>query len=420
MVFSCNYNSLITHLQDIANIVEDPLAAEDDKSIVFIFSKTDMGNKVKLVGVSPVITFRRSLNEGDYTLTLDDEELDEKGEKLIIIKSKELLGFLNSYKSLRKTKVDELIFETVRNKVKCTVIESRAFTKEELDKINSDLEWNPDMPDPRNEHFHSSWMFDTVKVLPKKLPYIYLPVPDVELEHESDKGEFEFISRSMIPIVENATTLYGHMTFDEKYIVSYNSAFTAIMFNIIPGDTFKGIRLNYRTLSFINKIISSEEDIRFTKTDKHIYFKTNKSESYLKYDTKLAPYETQLKLYNNEHMVSVDRLYIKDILKRFSLLHDVIEVTIDSENSIIKMVNSKFSQEVPILFQKNFEEIGTIHFTITPENLDKAIIGDDSVFSNDSDSHDGETFIYYNKERSVICFGDCTKVWFTVLSVDVY
>ena len=96
MVFSCNYNSLITHLQDIANIVEDPLAAEDDKSIVFIFSKTDMGNKVKLVGVSPVITFRRSLNDGDYTLTLDDEELDEKGEKLIIIKSKELLGFLNS------------------------------------------------------------------------------------------------------------------------------------------------------------------------------------------------------------------------------------------------------------------------------------------------------------------------------------
>lgn len=420
MVFSCNYDKLISNLQDIANIVEDPLAAEDDKSIIFLFTKTETGNKVKLIGVSPVITFKRELSEADYHLTLEDEELDTDGRKYVMLKSKELLGFLNSYKSLRKTKVDELIFEQVRNKIKCTVIESLNFSKEELAKIQDELAWNPEAHDPREEHFHSSWTFDIMQIKPKKLPNINLEAPAVELEKESGQGEFKLISRSMIPIVDNSQSTYGSMNFDNNWIVAFNQAFTALMCNVIPGDTFKGIKLSYRTLSFINKIISAEDDIQFAKTDRHIYFKTSRSEAFVVYDTKLTPYETQLKLFNGEHLVSVDRAYLKDVLKRFNLINDTIEVTIDADNDMIKMVNSKFSQEIPVLGKKGFDEIGVIRFKIMPAVIDNAIIGDDNAFNKEGDEHNGETFMYYNKERSIICFGDCTKLWFTVLTVAVY
>lgn len=419
MVFSCDYDKLVTNLQDIADIVEDPLAAEGDKSIIFKFHKDENGNTVRLIGISPVIIFKRSLSEGDYHLILEDTEVDDNGDKLIMIKSRELLNFLNSYKSLRKTKVDELIFEQSKNKIKCSVIESLNFTKEEIDKINQELSWDPSAHDPREEKFHSSWTFDIIPIKQNRLSYINIVAPDVELQKESGMGEFKLLSKSMIPIVDNSSTMYGSMDFDTNWLVAFNQAYVAFMCNVIPGDAFKGIKLSYRTLSFINKIISSEEDIQFARIDKYIYFKTKSSEAFIVYDTKLTPYETQLKMFNANHMVSVDRAFLKDILKRFKLINDSIEITIDSENSIIKMKNSKFEQEIPILNQKDFN-FSIIHFKIMPNYLDGAIIGEDGTFNKEDDENNGQLFIYYNDANNVICLGDCTKIWFTLLSVQVY
>ena len=38
MRFSCRYDVLLSNLQDIANVVEDALANEDDKNALFKFS----------------------------------------------------------------------------------------------------------------------------------------------------------------------------------------------------------------------------------------------------------------------------------------------------------------------------------------------------------------------------------------------
>lgn len=424
MVLSCNYDKLVLNLQAISNIVEDPMAAEDDKSIIFHFIKKNGVAKVRLIGVSPVITFKRDMDMSDYTLTLEDDELDENGERFISIKSKDLLSYLNTYKSLRKTKVDEVIFEPVRDKIKCTVIESYRYTEAELKKIQQELSWNPEAHDPREDKLHSQWMFQSIIIQPKKMPFINLQAPETELEDDKGTNIFKLLAQSMIPIVENSTTTFGYITFDEKFIVAFHQAFVAMMVNVIPGETFKGVRLSYRILSFINKIISGESDVKYAKTEKHIYFKTENSEAFVTYDTKLTPYETQRNLYSTERMISVDRGYLKDSIKRFYLMNDSIEFTIDGVNSTIKLANSRYSQELPVLQIKNMEDLGTFHFKIMPVHLDGALIGGDDTFAvGDTDEnaeHNGETYIYYNKEKSVICLGDVTGGWFTVLSVSVY
>ena len=105
-------------------------------------------------------------------------------------------------------------------------------------------------------------------------------------------------------------------------------------------------------------------------------------------------------------------------------MNDSIEFTVDGVNGTIKLANSRYSQELPVVQIKNMEDLGTFHFKIMPVHLNSALIGGDDTFALDESQanaeHNGETYIYYNKEKSVICLGDVTGGWFTVLAVTVY
>lgn len=420
MVFSCSYNSLISNMQDISSIVEDAMSAEDDKSIIFYFSKGEDGVvRVRLCGISAVITFRRDLLPSEYTLQVEDTEFDSEGNMMFALKSKEVLNFLGTFKSLRKTKVDEVIFEQVKNKIRCTVVESVKLTKEENDKLEQELAWNPDGHDIRTEHYTSCWLFDMVMLMGTRVPFIKLEAPDCELVAE-ENGEFDLLSRSLIPLVERSMGVFGSLNFSQQSIAGFHPAFTAIMANIFPGDVFKDIRLDFRCLDFISKILRVEEDVKYAKTDKRIYFRTKRSEAFLVYHTNLTPYERQFELFSKEHMVAVDRSYLKDIIKRFILINDTIEISIDVENSMIKMVNSKFTQELPILSHSGMEGLGVLRFKMMPNYLNDAIIGDDTVFYRDGDEHNDELYMYYNVERKALCIGDNTKAWFTALMISLY
>ena len=247
MRFSCRYDVLLSNLQDIANVVEDALANEDDKNALFKFSRTAEGTTVKLIGISPVITFRRDLNPSDYQLTLEDADVDANGVMFMQIKSKELLAYLNSYKSIRKTTVDEVIFEPERGKIKCTVIEIPRLSDDEIKAIEEEKLYNPDIRDPRDERYVSHWMFDNVMIKPNKLPNINLAAPETELSTIPSVAMMMYTS-SLLPIMENSTALYGHMEFDKGHVVAFNKAFTTIMANIMDGNVFDGLKLSYRAL----------------------------------------------------------------------------------------------------------------------------------------------------------------------------
>ena len=388
MILTCNYNSLISATQSIASIVEDALSSDDDKAVIFNLKSSG----VTLIGTTPVITYKRSL--ADCQLVLDE------GDMMFMLKTKDLMPFLNTFKSLRRTKVDRVVFETLSNRIRCTIFEV----------YNEDVGYSDEL--------HSSWVFDNIPIKPKKLPYINLESPTEQLFDCS--MELKLLSESMIPVVGNTSNIYGNLVFSEEHIVAFNQAFTSISKNFLAPKGLSGIKLNYRVLAFIKKVLLSEEQVSVSKTDRHLYFTAGGVEAFVMYDTKLASYDTQLGLHDATRHIAIDRGYLKDVLRRFSLASEPVEFTVNPDSTVLHLKNSKFEQEIPILDIKGFDGVSQFKFKVMPLYLDSAMLGEDSTFLQDGNEQSGNIFLYYNQAKSIISLGDCTNLWFSVLSVTVY
>lgn len=407
MRFSCDYTKFLGHLQDVANVVEDSLSSEDDKNIIFQFRQTETGKSARLIGLSLQVIFRKELPIEDYELTLDPTEVDENGYAYIQLKSKNLLAFLNSYKSVRKTTVNDVILEPSNGKIKCTVTETPVYSDEELTL-------DPMLADKK---MFSQWMFSNIPIKPNKLPLINLVAPTEGLADFSPAA-FRLYASCLLPIMENVTGLYGYMMFDENNVVAFNKAYTSVMKNALASTgVFKDIKIGYRSIDFINKVICLADYIQVAKLEKHIYFKTALSETFVVYDTKLAAYQNQLDLYGKDSCVKLDRVYLKDVLKRLSLNNDAIVVQIKPTEGIVNLSNSNFSQDIELKGQFGMEGLEHIKFKIMPDVLSKAIIGDDDTFYREGDEETANTYIYYkpiSDSKFSITFADSTDMWFSV------
>lgn len=407
MRFSCNYNKLLGHLQNVANVVEDSLSSEDDKNIIFQFKQTEEGQVVKLVGISLQVIFREELPTEDYDLTLGADEVDQNGFAYMQLKSKDLLAFLNSYKSVRRTKVNDVILEPANGKIKCTVTESPIVSDEELslDPLAGD------------RTMFSQWMFSNIPIKPNKLPFINIAAPTEGLADFSTAA-FRLYASCLLPIMENIQGLYGYMMFDANNVVAFNKAYISVMKNALASTgVFTDIRLGYRSIDFINKAICIADYVQVAKLEKHIFFKTAMSETFVTFDSKLAHYQNQLDLYGKDSCVKVDRMYLKDVLKRLSLNNDAIVVQIKPADGIINLSNSHFSQDIEIKGQFGMEGLDHIKFKIMPDVLSKAIIGDDDTFYREGDEETANTYLYYkaiSDSKFSITFADSTDTWFSV------
>lgn len=411
MRFSCNYDVLLGKLVSVASVVEDSLSSEDMKNIIF---KLDKSNSVKLIGINQLIKFRKELDKDSYTLDLADEDVDSNGVMFMQLKSKELLGFLNSYKSVRKTVVTDVIFESMqRGQIKCTVLE-----KELPDGAGSlsseEIEFLVNSEDTKTIASH--WVFNNVPVKPNLLGDINLVAPDGELT-TIPRENILFHTRNLLPVMQNGTNLFSYMMFDGGNVVAFNAAYTTVMKNEVgEGGVFDAMKLSYRAISFMDKIICNDEFISVAKTDRHIYFKTDSSEAFIVFDNKLAAYQSYVDMFIKDHAIVLDRVYLKDVLKRLSLVNDNIEFSIEGgDQNKVTLRNSKFSQELPILQSKDIDKFNKITFKIMPDVLNKAIIGSDDEFPSD-------VFVYYcpHANNNVIVFADGSGSWFSVVRVKVY
>ena len=109
----------------------------------------------------------------------------------------------------------------------------------------------------------------------------------------------------------------------------------------------------------------------------------------------------------------LDRQYFRDVLKRLSLASDAVEVKIEANADSIVVQNSKFSQSVPITNSKGLDALGSVSFKVLPDVMNKAIIGDDSQFSN-------SVFMYFAPTQNggySLVFSDDSGFWFSVASI---
>lgn len=388
MKFTCNFDNLVDNLKDIAEVVEDSLLSEDARNVIFKFIEET--NDVELIGVNQLVTFTRPLDKQYYTL--DAEETDfTQGVRYIQLKSKELLDFLTSYKSLRRTSVEEVSFEPVQSgRIVCRMLEKNTDT---------------------GELTTSSYTFCSTEVNKNVLRNITLAKPDKELE-EISGNTLLFYTRNMLPLITAGTSLYSKVCFGSDYVVAFSQTHATLIENVLP-ESLQGVTLIYRSVSFLDKVLCNADILKVSKGEHHLYFETETSKAFIVYDNRLPDYSMQLNGFKKDHAFTLDRIYLKDILKRLKLTNESVEFTIDDETSSVTLKNSKFIQDIRLLRMKDMPKV---KFKVMPEIINRAILGSDDEFSS-------ELYVYYcplPNKTAILAFTDNSNKWFSSISIKPY
>lgn len=383
MVLHCDYEALVKNLTDIAEVVEDKLSNEDLRNVIFVLGEADM----KMVGINQLITFERKLSP---------EHFAYEGDKCKIqLKSKELLDFLNSYRTLRKTRIDEVTLESGQNgTIICKVLEL-------------------DIDD--NTPTVSTWSFTNIPIKPNIDAELTKERPEIESMEAVDTNSLLFYTRNLGVLLQAGTNLYSHLLFGEDYVVVFSTSHLSFMKNIL-GDVFKGVKLSYRAVGFMDKVICAEPTVNVAKLPtSQLLLETETSTAFIRFTDKLPDYNSYLELASKKDMaISLDRIYLKDILKRLRLLNNTVEFILGDDELTLK--NTKFSQSMQIMRSKGMEDVEKRCFKIMPDVLERSILGNDDEFS-------GELFLYYCVQKAnqvMLVLSDDSGTWFSALNIKPY
>ena len=423
MKLTCDYKALVGALADVAVVVDDSLSNDAAKVIVFCVNRED--STVKLLGRSSQIRIRRRLLESTYKVEFSDNDPQQV---VFGLKSKELISFLNAYKSLRRTKVESIGLETTARGIVCTVVEVNLDDENDKDeRISAEILMEGMMEAPAQQ---------TVlrKPIVSNFAFVSIPVDqtvlnDLALESPTDglvpldKGIMLQYTKNLFPLMQNSTSIVGYLHFSDDYVFVYTSTYTVFVTNLLADQgVFKNIKLQYKCVNFINTLMEKDGLVDVGLMDNFIYMKNEVTEAFFVYDTKFSDYKMLVDAFKKDNMFSVDRIYLKDVLKRLSLTNDSIEVAINGAEKLMTVTNSKFSQDIFLNNERGMTQFGTLKFKIMPEVLNKAIIGADDDFVRPDVENGCDTYSYFTKigRSSMLVFADSTGLWFSVVNVKTY
>ena len=416
MRFACDYAKLTSVLSDVYGVAEDPMTNDKLRNIIFQFGKD---GKAIIMAFNSNVIIKKPLQEGEYELSLADNDILVEDKFYMNLSSKELREYLNSYKNVRTTTVDKVIFENAdRSRIKCTTIELVNLSEE--DKVmytNS----GKDFPT-----YVSHWMFNNTTIPGNQFMYINQNANGVETT-TLNAVDILFCTKNLLPLLQNGTDMFSSISFDETYAVATCSTFTTVMKNEIKeGGVFSGISLVYKCIDMLTKLatvaVNTSTTLEVAKLQNYIYIKTADSEVFLLYGTKLIPYNAIVDSYRKDNVITLGRIYLKDVLKRLSLVNDNIEVSIKPDDNIVTLSNSKFTQDININLQRNMAELGKIRFKLMPDVFTKSIIGSDEEFTMNGAEGYTDVYVYCCKsgDNISIYFADGTGMWFSNLRTKTY
>lgn len=238
-----------------------------------------------------------------------------------------------------------------------------------------------------------------------------------------DKGIMLQYTKNLFPLMQNSTSIVGYLHFSDDYVFVYTSTYTVFVKNLLADQgVFKNIKLQYKCVNFINTLMEKDGLVDVGLMNNFIYMKNEVTEAFFVYDTKFSDYKMLVDAFKKDNMFSVDRIYLKDVLKRLSLTNDSIEVAINGAEKLMTVTNSKFSQDIFLNNERGMTQFGTLKFKIMPEVLNKAIIGADDDFVRPDVENGCDTYSYFTKigRSSMLVFADSTGLWFSVVNVKTY
>lgn len=376
MKVSVSYSELTSVLGYVNTILSDKTVEDKMKNVIFLVS----AEKVMVVGYSALTFSRTQLMNTE----IDDPDglIDREGWNFQV-RASELNKILSCYNSLYKTKVENIEFSLDKNKVKVTIHE------EAIDE----------------EYAHlaqvSKFLLDNIPILSSVITEITMDFPE-DSEGIISSDLLLYID-SLFPLMNNDTGITGKLNFGTDYVYVMANALNSFFQNKLP-DAFKGITLGYSSVNFLKKLCENAETIDIQKTQRCVCIQSGVTEAFLKYQKSSLRIEQYTRRFVKENGIVLDRLYLRDVLKR---------MMISSKDGVVKMIEfglevstDGFNQIIPLANKKG--DVDNIKFKVSVPLFDKAIIGDDRQFPE-------EVYLYFLKSGNSysVSIADSTGGWFS-------
>lgn len=376
MKVSVDFKELLNALSFSNVILSDKSVDDKMKSVIFKVGK----DSVSVVGYNPLTLSKVELET--VTVVGVDEDWEFQ------VRASELNKILASFNSLYKTKVNSLDFEKDGVKIKLTVHE------EALEEEDSRLSQN------------SVFLLENAPILSNIKKDIQMTMPD-DCDTISS-GDLLIYVDSLFPILDNSTVngMGSKLNFMDDYVFVISSYASAFFVNKLP-DAFKELTLGYSSVSFLKKLCESVEEVIISKTENHLCIQAGNVEAFMRYQKVKVKYQVYVQKMSKDVGIVVDRLYLKDVLKRMGNLSNDGKMIVGED---LEVVNSSFNQMVPIVNKK--EGSDGVSFKFSVPFIEKCIIGSDSVFT-------GDIFMYFvDSGRGYILYlMDKSGTWFSSVRV---
>lgn len=358
-------------------ILSDKIVEDRLKNVIFMVEK----DAVKIAFYN-ALTFCRTVLEGVEVEGVDSPVLFQ-------VKYQELMKILSGFSSLYKTKVDKMVFEENGSKVAVSVYE--VAVKEEDSRLNQ----------------VSRFKLDRVPILDSIEKDVKMEFP--EESNIVPSGDVLLYVDSLLPIMVNDSNnaIGSKLNMADDYVFVLRSDMSVFFKNKLP-EAFKGLTLGYSSANFLRKLCDLG-DMSVKREGKFLCVSVGYTEAFMRYQNVKIKYKQYIDRFNRDNGLLLNRLYLKDVLKRMSSMSPDGKLTV-LENGDISVENDNFNQVVPVDRQKG--EVKGISFKISVPTIEKLVIGKDTAFPE-------EIFIYLSKVGSgyTLFISDKTGAWFSQAQV---
>ena len=375
-----SFSELSSVLGYVNTILADKTVDEKMKNVIFLVEK----DEVTVVGYSALTFARTKLN--DVEVEGIDEDWDFQ------VKSAELNKIITSYSNLNKTKVDYIEFDSFKNKIK-VIIHEEAIKEEDARLAQT-----------------GSFLLDSIPIQEKVKNDIHMDFPE-ETDSILSSDLLLYID-SLFPLMSNdsSSSLVSKLNFSNEYIFVTASYISSFFVNKLP-DAFKDLTLGYSSVSFLKKLSEGVESLNVQRTEGYLCVESGMTEAFLRYQKVKVKYDPYVKRMNTDNGIVLDRLYLKDVLRR---------MMVSSQDGVVQMKelglevsNDGFTQIIPINNKKG--DVENLKFKMSIPVMVKTILGNDSFFPE-------EVFLYFVKTGAtgyLLYVKDATGGWFSTIQVRV-
>lgn len=354
------------NFKELAGVMVYPNIVLGDKSVDekmknVIFSVRD--ESVKMIGYN-ALTFCKT----DLVEVLSVEDIPEDGWDFQV-KASELNKIISSFSNMYKTRVKTVDFENDGVKVCLTIHE------EAIDEKDANLAQD------------SNFMLENAPILSNIKTEIMKEFPD---EGEvGPSGDLMVYLDSLFPLLDGSSinSTAGKINFAKDYVFVVSKYASAFFKNNLP-DAFKDLSLGYSSVNFLKKLCEGSEDIIVSRIDKYLCIMSGTTQVFMRYQGVKFKYELYLQRFKKEKGILLDRLYLKDVLKRMGNVSQDGILTVTDDN-VLDVSTNNFNQIIPLSVVK--EGTQGVSFKVAVASLLSCIVGQDSMFSE-------ELFMYFNEQ----------------------